>query len=242
MLRLIVLSGPDEGRDASLTDGSRIGRGPASGLRLSDRSISREHAAISQRGDQWFVVDMGSTNGLWNGEERVDELLLADGAVVRLGEVRLEVHVGQAKAAPAAVSKEPAPSSSKPFSGSILGADSQVPKANAKPEASMEFSIGGGAMPVAGAGDEDELEIEWADEGEEPASEAEPAAPAPKAAVRDLQRDELLRNMQGGKGGLARADLSQLPGWMRGLLILGVLAASGAVFYFVMQAVLSTRG
>lgn len=237
MLRLIVLSGPDEGRDASLTDGSRIGRGPASGLRLSDRSISREHASISQRGDQWFVVDMGSTNGLWDGDERVDELLLTDGGVVRLGEVRLEVRleitVGQAEAAP----PEPGPSKEEPFSGSILGADAQTK--NAKPEASMEFSVGGGAMPVHST--DDELEIEWADEGAEPAPAPAAAAPAAKPAARDLQRDELMRNMQTSKGGLARADLSQLPVWMRALLILGVLAASGAVFYFVMQGVLSTR-
>ncbi|MDG1499699.1 MAG: FHA domain-containing protein [Planctomycetota bacterium] len=235
MLRLIVLSGPDEGRDASLTDGSRIGRGPASGLRLSDRSISREHAAISQRGDQWFAVDMGSTNGLWDGEERVDEVLLTDGCVIRLGEVRLEAQLREAKTTPA----EPKPSTKESFSGSILGADVQAEKA--KPEASMEFSVGGGAMPVADT--EDELEIEWADEDQDEvhAPAPESAAPAAKPAVRDLQRDELLRNMQANKGGLARADLGQLPVWMRALLVLGVLAASGAVFYFVMQAVLATR-
>ncbi len=222
MLQLIVLSGPDEGREASLENGSRIGRGPASGLRLSDRSISREHARVETREGVWFLVDQGSTNGVWDGETRVAELRLIDAMEVRLGEVVLRVRLE--KAAAEVVAGTPK-----------IGA----PPRPAPREDSIQFATGGGAA-FAEQDAEVDLDIEWSDETEA----ATPPASAPKSArpeVRDLQREELLRNLQRERGGLARADMSQLPGWVRAVLMLGVALVSAGVFYAVMQGIKSTR-
>ena len=224
MLQFIVLSGPDKGREASLENGSRIGRGAASGLRLSDRSISRDHASVESRDGVWFVVDQGSTNGLWDGDERVSEIELTDQREVRLGEVILLAQF--AEATPAA---------------SLAAAPAPAPRPAPREEA-IQFSSGGGAIVDEPAGDID-LDIEWSDE-DDVAGESAPTAAPKKArpAVRDLQREEILRSMQPSKGGLARADMSQLPGWVRALLALGVALASAGVFYAVMQGVKSTRG
>lgn len=225
MLQFIVLSGPDKGREASLENGSRIGRGAASGLRLSDRSISREHASVESRDGVWFVVDQGSTNGLWDGDERVSEIELTDQREVRLGEVVLRAQFDGVTPA-ASLAPAPAPRPPRP----------------APREEQVQFSSGGGAIVDEPDGDID-LDIEWSDEGDV-AGESGPTAVPENArpAARDLQREEILRSMQPSKGGLARADMSQLPGWVRALLALGVALASAGVFYAVMQGVKSTRG
>jgi predicted component of type VI protein secretion system len=216
MLRLTVKSGPDEGREAILEHGSRIGRSPASGLRLSDASISREHASIERRDGRWFLKDEGSTNGVWDGKEQVPSIELQDGQNVRIGEVNLSIEIDS-----------PAPS------------PPPVAPAPAKPAESIQIQAGGGAIVED---DDVEIDIEWADESAKDSSPQATPSPAAKPAVRDLQRDELLRNMQQGKSGLAQADLSQLPVWMRAVLLLAVLAGSCGVFWGVMQMVRSMRG
>jgi hypothetical protein len=40
-----------------------IGRDPACDLVLGDRTVSRTHAVLRAFGDQWFLNDLGSTNG-----------------------------------------------------------------------------------------------------------------------------------------------------------------------------------
>ena len=40
-----------------------IGRDGTCDLRLTDDSVSRHHAMLTSMGEQWMVVDLGSTNG-----------------------------------------------------------------------------------------------------------------------------------------------------------------------------------
>lgn len=54
----------------------------------SDVGVSRKHATLKRRGDEWFIVDLGSTNGtevdgkvVPAGEERA----VAEGTVVHVG-------------------------------------------------------------------------------------------------------------------------------------------------------------
>lgn len=41
-----------------------IGRAPECFITLEHPSVSREHARLERRGDRWFIVDTGSTNGV----------------------------------------------------------------------------------------------------------------------------------------------------------------------------------
>jgi pSer/pThr/pTyr-binding forkhead associated (FHA) protein len=47
------------GRQATLT----IGRSRGCDLVLADSTVSRTHAVLRRFGDEWFLEDLGSTNG-----------------------------------------------------------------------------------------------------------------------------------------------------------------------------------
>jgi hypothetical protein len=51
-------------------------------LRLEDPNVSRQHAAIERVGAAWFIVDLGSTNGIFVNGQRVARRALADGDVI----------------------------------------------------------------------------------------------------------------------------------------------------------------
>ena len=63
----------------------RIGRDPQADICIDDPAVSRRHALLEQRGNDWVLQDCGSTNGLWWQGRRVQELLLQPGDRVRLG-------------------------------------------------------------------------------------------------------------------------------------------------------------
>ncbi|WP_052664910.1 FhaA domain-containing protein [Nitriliruptor alkaliphilus] len=73
--------------------GSRfvIGRLPSCGLTLDDTTVSREHAALVRRGDAWWVVDLGSTNGTKVNGRRAAEQPVSLGDRLELGDVVLEL-------------------------------------------------------------------------------------------------------------------------------------------------------
>ncbi|MCP9826121.1 FHA domain-containing protein, partial [Synechococcus sp. EJ6-Ellesmere] len=63
----------------------RLGRDPGLELSLDHPAVSKQHARLEAVGHQWLIRDSGSTNGLfWRGQ-RIRELLLRDGDVVRFG-------------------------------------------------------------------------------------------------------------------------------------------------------------
>jgi hypothetical protein len=64
VLELKIHTGESAGTSIPLR-GSRVsvGRLRSCDLALPDSTVSREHAAIVRRGDTWWVVDLGSTNG-----------------------------------------------------------------------------------------------------------------------------------------------------------------------------------
>ncbi len=63
-----------------------IGRDPSSDLSLADDAkVSRTHAALEVRDDQWFVVDLGSRNGTWVNDRKVSEHPLRNGDRLRFG-------------------------------------------------------------------------------------------------------------------------------------------------------------
>ena len=66
----------------------RIGRDPASGLRLSHVTVSRVHAELSRQGGLWVLRDLGSTNGTTvNGRRVIGAAIVRDGDQVGFGEM-----------------------------------------------------------------------------------------------------------------------------------------------------------
>jgi len=63
----------DESEPSLTFDGARVvlGRGAGSDVRLPDPSVSTRHATIRAQGNDYAIVDEGSTNGTWVGGVRL---------------------------------------------------------------------------------------------------------------------------------------------------------------------------
>ncbi|MGD8858424.1 MAG: GGDEF domain-containing protein [Myxococcales bacterium] len=84
---LTVLRGPNAGALFTL-DGPRtiLGRSGEAQVLLTDRALSRRHACIARRGGEYFVQDLGSTNGTFvDGEPATEPIALHDGSRIELG-------------------------------------------------------------------------------------------------------------------------------------------------------------
>ncbi|MCL2594465.1 MAG: FHA domain-containing protein [Promicromonosporaceae bacterium] len=91
--KLVVTQGSLQGTSLPLTNASIvIGRQPGCTLMLDDDYSSSRHARIFPQGDQWFVEDLGSTNGTFIGDQQVHGTVpLALGVGVQIGRTRVEL-------------------------------------------------------------------------------------------------------------------------------------------------------
>ena len=62
-----------------------IGRAPDNGLVVRDGRASRHHARIDARRGSLVLTDLGSTNGSWVNDRRVDSVALGEGDHLRIG-------------------------------------------------------------------------------------------------------------------------------------------------------------
>jgi DNA-binding winged helix-turn-helix (wHTH) protein len=94
-----VLTTPD--RTFPLIEGENvIGRDSRCAVHLADAGVSRRHAAIhvTAAARQALLEDLGSTNGTFVGRRRITApTVLADGDVVRIGPVELELRAWRAE-------------------------------------------------------------------------------------------------------------------------------------------------
>ncbi len=77
-------------RRVTLGDGrTTIGRDEGNPVFLKHHEVSKKHAEISRDGERWKLRDLGSRNGTWVNSARVQDCLLADGDVIRIGTAAL---------------------------------------------------------------------------------------------------------------------------------------------------------
>jgi len=90
---LLVTAGPLTGTKINLGEQAiLIGRADDSTLVLTDDFASSRHARLTNRGGQWYVEDLGSTNGTYLDQQRVQgPLLVAPGQPIRIGQTVLEL-------------------------------------------------------------------------------------------------------------------------------------------------------
>ncbi len=91
--KLQVVSGPNSGQSVPLGDGPvLLGRGTDAAIRLDDDYVSTRHARFATNGEQWFVEDLGSTNGTYLGSQRITSPTpVGLGLQVRLGKTVVEL-------------------------------------------------------------------------------------------------------------------------------------------------------
>jgi hypothetical protein len=90
---LVVTAGPLTGTKITLGDQPiLIGRADDSTLVLTDDFASSRHARLTNRSGQWYVEDLGSTNGTYLDQQRVQgPLLISPGQPIRIGQTVLEL-------------------------------------------------------------------------------------------------------------------------------------------------------
>lgn len=87
---LRVKTGAHKGHAYELLDKPLVfGRDPGDGIGLMDMSASRRHAEVFQLGEMSFVRDLGSKNGTFVNDQKIDEELLKEGDRIRIGETVL---------------------------------------------------------------------------------------------------------------------------------------------------------
>ncbi len=71
-----------------------LGRSTHNAIVLADQSVSGEHALVSFRLGQWWIEDLGSTNGTFINDAPVEQpTVIHTGDILRLGSVRLRVRL-----------------------------------------------------------------------------------------------------------------------------------------------------
>ena len=69
-----------------------IGRADDSTLVLTDDFASTRHARLSQRGSEWYVEDLGSTNGTYLDRAKVTTAVrVPKGTPIRIGKTAIEL-------------------------------------------------------------------------------------------------------------------------------------------------------
>lgn len=69
-----------------------MGRSPYCSVVINSRRVSRQHCALTLRGDTLLVCDLGSSNGTWvNGTPVSSATRIRHGDLIELGEEELEV-------------------------------------------------------------------------------------------------------------------------------------------------------
>ena len=91
-IRLEVIEGEGVGETHVLSGISVLGRDRTCGLRISDRSVSREHAVVRPEEGVGFVIeDLDSRSGTYVNGVRTRKAVLLDGDTIRIGPMTLRV-------------------------------------------------------------------------------------------------------------------------------------------------------
>ena len=92
MAWVVVTRGPSEGKSMQLKEGNNtVGRALDNDLQIDDASVSRAHAMVSVKGDEFTLIDLGSAGGTRIGEYRIAGKRVSEGAEIAVGNTRLRL-------------------------------------------------------------------------------------------------------------------------------------------------------
>jgi hypothetical protein len=87
---LLVRAGPQAGLQVAINDTvTRLGRHPDSDVFLDDITVSRRHSEIERTPEGFVVRDVGSLNGTYLNQQRIERASLTNGDELQVGKFRL---------------------------------------------------------------------------------------------------------------------------------------------------------
>jgi pSer/pThr/pTyr-binding forkhead associated (FHA) protein len=91
---LVIRAGGGRVGESFAVDRERmsIGRRPDAEVFLDDVTVSRDHALLVRRGEQWYLDDCGSLNGTYVNRSRIESQRLEEGDEVQIGKYKLTFH------------------------------------------------------------------------------------------------------------------------------------------------------
>ena len=69
-----------------------VGRDETCDIRILAKSVSREHCAIEQDGDELVLRDLGSSGGTFMGGKKIETVRLEDGMEINVGPAVLKFY------------------------------------------------------------------------------------------------------------------------------------------------------
>lgn len=86
-MKIVVISGPDSGKQLEIAGPRSIGRDPTNDLALVDDAVSGRHALLQPgSGGTVELTDLSSRNGTWfDGQRVLSRILVSDGATIGIG-------------------------------------------------------------------------------------------------------------------------------------------------------------
>jgi len=92
---VIAAHGKEPCRQKLPSQNVTLGRAIGCEIWIDDPKLSRTHCHIERVGHQWFIEDLGSTNGTWIQGRRVKREALGDGTSFEAGDARFVFHAGE---------------------------------------------------------------------------------------------------------------------------------------------------
>jgi ABC-type multidrug transport system ATPase subunit len=81
----LLVRTPDAERSLAAGRSYFVGRDPQSDIFVNDSRVSWRHAVLRQDGPNWLLEDVGSTNGTFQGRDRVQRVAINGSVALRLG-------------------------------------------------------------------------------------------------------------------------------------------------------------
>lgn len=127
MSKLVILNQGMTGRTFDLTvECTTVGRVEDNTFQIPDGSVSSHHAEIVLRGSDIVIRDLNSTNGTFINGEKITEMVLKSGQMLRFGQVELKIDDGKPITAPAPAPAPAAPAPAAPAPAKQTGQGTMV--------------------------------------------------------------------------------------------------------------------
>ncbi len=149
----LLVRTPDGERSLPAGRSYYLGRDPQSDIVVNDSRVSWRHAVLRQDGATWLFEDVGSTNGTFQGRDRVQRVTISGTCAIRLGHPDDGPAVSCSVAAPARPAENIQPGSGAPTRyADSPGAAPANPAVNRRAADVADRRYGGAPAGVPGGG------------------------------------------------------------------------------------------